>query len=86
MSLAKKPNPVKLKIMEASKVQNSNQLMLDLHMSAVQTLEECDHPIPENALNDEPGCLLNYEAIAHFRVASCLSFIASPGARPFKWK
>ena len=24
--------------------------------------------------------------IAHFRVAACLSFKASPGAQPFKWK
>ena len=23
---------------------------------------------------------------AHFRVAACLSFKASPGAQPFKWK
>ena len=25
-------------------------------------------------------------SIAHFRVAACLSFKASPGAQPFKWK
>ena len=29
-----------------------------------------------------PGLTL----IAHFRVAACLSFKASPGAQPFKWK
>ena len=28
---------------------------------------------------------LNSRRIAHFRVAACLSFKASPGAQPFKW-
>ena len=37
--------------------------MLDLHMSAIQTPEECDHLTSENALNDASGCLPNYEAI-----------------------
>ena len=37
--------------------QNANQLMLDLHMSSIQTPEECDHSTSENALNDAPGCL-----------------------------
>ena len=32
-------------------------------MSAIQTLEQCDHSISENALNDGQGCLPNYEAI-----------------------
>ena len=32
--------------------QNANQLMMDLHMSALQTPEECDHSTLENALND----------------------------------
>ena len=27
-----------------------------------------------------------YFVIAHFRVAACLSFKASPGAQQFKWK
>ena len=38
--------------------------MLDLHMSAMQTREECDpHSTAENALNDAPVCLPNYDAI-----------------------
>ena len=37
--------------------------MLDLHMSAIQTPEHCDHSASENALNDGQGCLPNYEAI-----------------------
>ena len=28
----------------------------------------------------------NHKLIVHFRVAACLSFKASPGAQPFKWK
>ena len=32
-------------------------------MSAIQTPEQCDHSISENALNDGQGCLPNYEAI-----------------------
>ena len=32
-------------------------------MSALQTPEESDHSTLENALNDAPGCLPNYEAI-----------------------
>ena len=43
--------------------QNANQLMLDFHMSAIKTPEKCDHSNSENALNDPPGCLPNYEAI-----------------------
>ena len=43
--------------------QIANRLMLELHISAVQTPEECGHSTSENALNDAPGCLLNYEAI-----------------------
>ena len=43
--------------------QNSNQLILDLHMFALQTLEECDHSTSEKVLNDGLGCLPNYEAI-----------------------
>ena len=43
--------------------QNADQLMMDLHMSALQTPQECDHSTLENALNDAPGCLPNYEAI-----------------------
>ena len=43
--------------------QNANQLMLDLHMSSIQTPGECDHSTLENALNDAPDCLPNCEAI-----------------------
>ena len=43
--------------------QNANQLMLDLHMSAIQPPEECDHSTSENALNGAPGCLPNYKTI-----------------------
>ena len=43
--------------------QNANQLILDLHMSAIQSPEECDHSTSKKVLNDAPGCLPNYEAI-----------------------
>ena len=59
----KKPNSVKTKNNGGKPRQNENKLMLDLHMSAMQTREECDHSTSENALNDAPGCLPNYDAI-----------------------
>ena len=43
--------------------QNANQLILDLHMFAIQTLEESDHSTSEQVLNDALGCLPNHEAI-----------------------
>ena len=56
----KKQNSVKTETMPS---QNVNQFMLDFHMPAIQTPEECDHSTSENALNDAPGCLPNYGAI-----------------------
>ena len=41
--------------------QNANQLILDLHLSAIQTPEECNHSTLEKFLNDAPGCLSDYE-------------------------
>ena len=37
--------------------QNANHSMLDLHTSAVQPPEECNHSTSENAFNDMPGLM-----------------------------
>ena len=40
------------------------------------------HGLPAELWSQSAGS----RSIAHFRVAACLSFKASPGAQPFKWK